>query len=247
MKASKLTTIMIMNAHALDETDYSEEITDQTGATPCSGKSAGRPRAADKEARQLALLQTAGRLFLEKGYSNVSLEMIAREAHVAVRTIYVKFGGKLGLLKAVIGNGRAHFFEDMQSMETDKRPMQQVLSDFSLRFLELLSQPKSNQLYRMVVGESRTSPELAETFYEAGPKRTREELARYFDRPEIRAQLRSEFSSDVLAFHLLNCVLGDGMCSLLFPQDTGMPLEVRQARVKQGLELFLHGVQQRAM
>jgi len=247
MKASKLTTHIIMNAHALDETDCPEEITDQTGATPCSGKSAGRPRAADKEARQLALLQTAGRLFLEKGYSNVSLEMIAREAHVAVRTIYVKFGGKLGLLKAVIGNGRAHFFEDMQSMETDTRPMQQVLSDFSLRFLELLSQPKSNQLYRMVVGESRTSPELAETFYEAGPKRTRAELARYFDRPEIRAQLRSEFSSDVLAFHLLNCVLGDGMCSLLFPQDTGMPLEVRQTRVKQGLELFLHGVQQRAM
>ena len=247
MKVSKLTTNMIMNAHDLDETDCPEEIADQNGATPCGGKSAGRPRAADKEARHRALLQTAGRLFLDKGYSNVSLEMIAREAHVAVRTIYVKFGGKVGLLNAVIINRRAHFFEGMRSMETDTRPMEEVLTDFSLRFLELLSQPKSNQLYRMVVGESRTSPELAEAFYEAGPKQTRAELARYFDRPEVRDQLRSEFSSDVLAFHLLNCVLGDGMCSLLFPQESCLTPEVRQARVQQGLKLFLHGVQRQAM
>ena len=69
--------------------------------SPCFGKAAGRPRAADKEARHLALLHTAKRLFLEKGYSKVSLEMIAREAHVAVRTIYVKFGGKAGLLSLI--------------------------------------------------------------------------------------------------------------------------------------------------
>ncbi len=244
MKVSQFTTVTIMNAHDLNETDCPEEIANQNGAMPCSGKSAGRPRAADKEARHQALLQTAGRLFLDKGYSNVSLEMIAREAHVAVRTIYVKFGGKVGLLNAVIVNRRAHFFEGMRSMETDTRPMEEVLTDFSLRFLELLSQPKSNQLYRMVLGESRTSPELAEAFYEAGPKQTRKELARYFDRPDIRARLRSDFSSDVLAFHLLNCVLGDGMCSLLFPQESALTPEVRQARVQQGLKLFLHGVQQ---
>lgn len=243
MQASKLIPLTTMTAHDLDETDCPEEAANPTGAAPCTGKSAGRPRAADKEARHQALLQTAGRLFLDKGYGNVSLEMIAREAHVAVRTIYVKFGGKVGLLNAVIVNRRAHFFEGMQNMETDMRPMEQVLTDFALRFLELLSQPKSNQLYRMVVGESRTSPELAETFYEAGPKRTRAELARYFDRPDVRAQLRSEFSSDVLAFHLLNCVLGDSMCSLLFPHETALPLEIRQARVQQGLQLFLHGVQ----
>ena len=76
----------------------------------CCGKPAGRPRAADMEARMENLLHTAGCLFLEKGYGKVSLEMIAREAHVAVRTIYVKFGGKAGLfddhfqdLKRIIG------------------------------------------------------------------------------------------------------------------------------------------------
>src|SRR4051812_25167327 len=81
------------------------------------GKSAGRPRARDLEARMQNLVATAGQLFLSKGYGNVSLEMIAREAHVAVRTIYVKFGGKAGLFNAVIVANRSRFFSDMSQIE----------------------------------------------------------------------------------------------------------------------------------
>src|SRR5476649_342280 len=97
---------------------------------PGCGKSAGRPRAADKEARLQNLLDTAAHLFLEKGYGKVSLEMIAREAHVAVRTIYVKFGGKAGLLNAVIAEGRARFFGGVFNMGTDMRPIEDILTDF---------------------------------------------------------------------------------------------------------------------
>jgi TetR/AcrR family transcriptional repressor of mexJK operon len=68
----------------------------------CLRKSAGRPKAADVEARTQDLLQVAARLFLKNGYTKTSLESIARAAHVAVRTIYVKFGGKAGLLDAVL-------------------------------------------------------------------------------------------------------------------------------------------------
>ncbi|MEG1117818.1 MAG: helix-turn-helix domain-containing protein, partial [Janthinobacterium sp.] len=84
----------------------------------CCGKPAGRPRAADMEARMDNLLHTAGCLFLEKGYGKVSLEMIAREAHVAVRTIYVKFGGKSGLFNAVVELRRAAYFSTMPALET---------------------------------------------------------------------------------------------------------------------------------
>src|SRR5471032_3513159 len=127
------------NAAALDDPDCPEDAANDSPDSPCYGKAAGRPRAADKEARLQALLHTAASLFLEKGYSKVSLEMIAREAHVAVRTIYVKFGGKAGLLSAVITNGRAHFFAGMKDMEADPRPFRQVMDDFAVRFVELLS------------------------------------------------------------------------------------------------------------
>jgi len=210
--------------------------------SPCFGKVAGRPRAADKEARQQALLHTAAQLFLEKGYSKVSLEMIAREAHVAVRTIYVKFGGKAGLLNAVIENGRARFFSSMTDMASDPRPIREVLEDFAVRFLELVSIPSFGNLHRMVVAEARTTPELAQTFYQAGPKRTREQLTRFFDRPEVRAQMRPDVPRDMLAVHLTSCLLGDNMIRMLFPEEQAPTEAELRAQAIKGVDLFLHGV-----
>src|SRR5450830_1097704 len=187
--------------------------------SPCFGKAAGRPRAADKAARRAALLHTAAQLFLEKGYSKVSLEMIAREAHVAVRTIYVKFGGKVGLLEAIIADGRANFLAGVADMETDPRPMEDVLSDFALRFMELISMPTFTSLHRMVVAEAQSTPELAKAFFDAGPLRTREELGRFFARADVRAQLRADLRPELLPVFLLNCIMGDHMSRLLFPAE----------------------------
>jgi AcrR family transcriptional regulator len=208
----------------------------------CVGKVAGRPRAADKEARLEALMHTAAALFLAKGYGKVSLEMIAREAHVAVRTIYVKFGGKAGLLTAIIAKGRARFFAGMPDMDTDTRPMEEILTDFSLRFLHLVSVPSFVSLHRMVIAEAKATPDLAIAFNQAGPKQTREMLSRFFARPEIRAQLRSEVALEALPVHLLNCVLGDQLTRLLFEPDHAPTDAEIEARVAQGLDLFLHGV-----
>lgn len=209
---------------------------------PCWGKSAGRPRAADKEARLQNLLMTAAGLFLEKGYGKVSLEMIAREAHVAVRTIYVKFGGKAGLLNAVIAEGRARFFEGMLNLETDPRPIEEILTDFSTRFLELVSLPSFVSLHRMVIAEASTTPELAQTFYQAGPKLTREELSRLFNRPDIRAQMRTEVSTETLAIHLINCLLGDQTTRILFGHDLVRTEEQTRVHVQEAIALFLNGV-----
>lgn len=63
---------------------------------------AGRPKAAELAQRNTVLLDTAFALFETHGFHGVSLAAIAEQAHVAVRTIYTVFGGKLGLLRALI-------------------------------------------------------------------------------------------------------------------------------------------------
>src|SRR4051812_4117311 len=103
----------------------------------CVGKTAGRPKASEVEARNQNLINVAAHLFLKKGYSNVSLELIAREARVAVRTIYVKFGGKAGLFSAVLLANRNRYFSDISQMENDERSVRDVLGEFGARFLEL--------------------------------------------------------------------------------------------------------------
>ncbi len=203
-------------------------------------KSAGRPRAADLEARNENLIFTAGQLFLKHGYGKVSLEMIAREAHVAVRTIYVKFGGKAGLFKAVLIANRDTFMSP-QEMEADPRPFRDVIGEFSRHFLDMVCAPDAVEVQRMVIAEARTDPEVATSFYEAGPRQSREVLARYFSRPDVRSQLRDELAVDLLPSYLLNCVVGDGFARFLFNAGD-QANEALARRLPERLELFFASV-----
>lgn len=203
-------------------------------------KAAGRPRAADLEARNKNLIEKAGRLFLELGYSKVSLELIAREAHVAVRTIYVKFGGKAGLFKEVLIANRDRFISPHE-METDQRPMKEVIAEFSEHFLALITAPEALAVQRMVIAEAKSNPELAHSFYDAGPRQSREMLAVYFARPDIRAQLREDLTMELLPGYLINCVMGDPFSRFLF-DPAEQPRDDVMARLHQRLALFYQSV-----
>lgn len=210
----------------------------------CCGKPAGRPRTADMEARAENLLHTAGCLFLDKGYGKVSLEMIAREAHVAVRTIYVKFGGKSGLFNAVVEQKRAAYFSAMPALQTDMRPLPIILADFGLLFMQLITMPAAIRLNRMVIAEAASHPELAESFYKVGPGQTREMLSHFFSRPDIAPLFRDALTPELLSMHLLNCLLDDQMSRLLFLPKTQPDVAQLRKLVEIRLDLFLRATLQ---
>jgi TetR/AcrR family transcriptional repressor of mexJK operon len=219
--------------------DYIPGMTTELQHPPCV-KCAGRPRSSEREARLHELIHTAGVLFLKHGYRNVSLEMLAREAHVAVRTIYVKFGGKAGLLNAVLVANRERFF-NTHEMEQDQRPLKQIVSDFAAHFLDLVSMPAALSITRMVIADAPGNVELAQTFFDAGPKQTREMLMRFFARADIRAQLRDDVALELVPVHLLNCISGDHYAKLLFEQPAVPRAQVLR-ELEQRLDLFYRSV-----
>ncbi|WEF33081.1 TetR/AcrR family transcriptional regulator [Pseudoduganella chitinolytica] len=205
-------------------------------------RGAGRPRACDAEARTQELINSAGELFLEKGYAKVSLEMIARRARVAVRTIYVKFGGKSGLFREVLLSGRNAYFATMEDLGTNRRPIREVLIDFGVRIHHMLSSPTAIQLYRMVIAEAHRDPELAEAFFDAGPRQTREALHRFFIRPDVQSQFRADIPAEQLSIHLINCLMGDHLKRYLFNPHAASERE-DLLLVEQRVDLFLRGAQ----
>ncbi|MES2259475.1 MAG: TetR/AcrR family transcriptional regulator [Pseudomonadota bacterium] len=203
-------------------------------------KSTGRPRAVDLEERHKNLMATAGRLFLTKGYAKVSLELIAREAHVAVRTIYVKFGSKAGLFYEVL---IAHYerFIRPQQMDTDMRPFKVIIAEFGEQFLAMISTPETLEVQRLVIAEFKTSPDLTRQFNEAGPRKTRDMLARFFARPDIRLQLREELPMEIIPGYLINCVIGDIFSHFLF-DPTAQTNEEVLSSLRKRLDLFYYTV-----
>ena len=68
-----------------------------------------RPRRYDSSGRQEqarksreAVLQAAQREFLARGYARTTVATVARKAKVSVETIYKAFGGKPGLVRALV-------------------------------------------------------------------------------------------------------------------------------------------------
>jgi len=203
-------------------------------------KSAGRPKASDAEARLQDLVRTAGTMFLKFGYAKVSLEAIAREAHVAVRTIYVKFGGKAGLLSAALEQRRDRFFGSGE-MLADQRPLKEIVDDFAVRFMDLMASADVIAIQRVVMVEAADNPELAETFYEHGPRRTNNMLTEFFARQDIRDQLRIGVTPEQAARHLVGCVKGDLLRCVVFARE--IPSDEEKLRsLHQRLDLFYHGV-----
>jgi TetR/AcrR family transcriptional regulator, mexJK operon transcriptional repressor len=203
-----------------------------------TSRTAGRPRTADLEARQQDLVRVAGELFLEHGYGGTSLEMIAKAAHVAVRTIYVKFGGKAGLFNAVLKASRERFFPGTGgTIEDDPRPLREAVIEFGRRFSRLVNTPEARRLHRMVIAEAGSNQELAQTFYEASPKLTRDKLIRYFSRPDIAEQLRPGLDPAVVAVALVQACSGDALLGFLFEREP----EPESALLGR-LDLFFHAV-----
>lgn len=191
----------------------------------------GRPRASELEARSDMLVTAAAALFRKQGYGATSLHAIAREARVAVRTIYVKFGGKAGLLRAVIERSHQGYRSLLLECTSSQQPLARIVDDFSERFLQLVLSPDAVALQRTVIAEAQSHPELAHTFYQCGLALTRTLLAEFFSRPEIRSQLRQDAVPHLLPVHLINCIVGDH-----FQRFLAHPEQLRQAGDRQALE-----------
>lgn len=140
----------------------------------------GRPRKGESAIRRDQLLDHALRLFVERGYGNVSLETIAREARVSLRTIYRYFGGKADLFGAVIRHYSDLLVATLPLEQALAKPLEETLIVFGKHFLFRLSRPEIIRLRAQLIAEAHQFPELAAEFYEQGPQRTLDRLAKFF-------------------------------------------------------------------
>ena len=81
----------------------------------------GRPRGGDAAVRE-ALLDTARRLFLSRGYDGVGIREIAAAAASSPATIAYHFGDKLGLYRAMLETAIAPVADKLRTLEAAAAP-----------------------------------------------------------------------------------------------------------------------------
>ncbi|MEO0035007.1 MAG: hypothetical protein RLZZ501_1030 [Pseudomonadota bacterium] len=133
-------------------------------------------RCARSAAKRDAILDAACAVFLEQGYAAASMDAVAARAGVSKATIYAHFTDKDDLFGAVI-RVRCERNRTFAAIgpALDARA---TLTMVGRRLLELLLQPDTLAVYRLVTAEAPRQPELARAFYESGPGTGKAEIAR---------------------------------------------------------------------
>jgi len=110
-------------------------------------------RRSQAAATRAAILDAALRLFAERGYAKTSMTAIAAESGVAVKTVYLVFASKRGLLLAL---WHLLLRGDEEPVPVGERPW----------FLEVVNEPDPERLLHLNARNSRVVKERAGTLLE---------------------------------------------------------------------------------
>ncbi|MDP3331126.1 MAG: TetR/AcrR family transcriptional regulator [Methylococcaceae bacterium] len=196
----------------------------------------GRPSKGKEQLSRDRLLDAALQLFLEHGYGDLSMETIARDARVSLRTIYNEFGGKAGLFGALIRRCSDQFIGSL----SDDFPLEEALVVFGRQFLYRITRPDVLRMRAILIGESPRFPDLATQFYEQGPRRTLNHLRQFFSRQQQAGRI-AVIDPDFLADQFISALRGERIQRLqlgLEPTPDEAEIDVW---VRRTIGLFLQG------
>jgi AcrR family transcriptional regulator len=105
------------------------------------------------------ILEAALRVFADRGLAGARMDDIAAEAGISKGTLYLYFSGKDELFREAIREKLARLLEGLASAAPPGEPVQR-LERFIRAYFGHLDRPQFANLYRLILAELRTCPEL---------------------------------------------------------------------------------------
>lgn len=185
--------------------------------------------------KECQILSAARAQFLEQGFSDTSMDAIARRAGVSKATLYAYFPSKEALFSHLIQVECREKAIQLPSPDLDAgvRPALHALcSHFVRHFLT----KEATAFFQTVSGERWRFPDLCKLYFKSGRKIVVDFVAAYLEEAKARGLLAFE-DADIAADQLLNLVLSD------MPLRVALGLELRDQQeaeriMEAGLAVF---------
>jgi AcrR family transcriptional regulator len=139
----------------------------------------GRPPRGLQGKVEERILDAAGHVFLERGFSGASVDEIAEVASAGKPTIYARFPGKQALFTAVIER-LVRRNTSLEATSSAPGSLEQRLDELAAGILSKVLTPETIGLIRVAVAEARRFPDLATSVSCMGRQRPTEALTRVF-------------------------------------------------------------------
>jgi TetR/AcrR family transcriptional regulator, mexJK operon transcriptional repressor len=152
-------------------------------------QAAGRRGRSKSDAKRRAILRGAKAVFLASGFEGANMDEVAARADVSKMTVYRHFGSKEDLFAGVITElGNMIVARDLERIFAD-RP-EEALRRYARKMIDIVFEPDTIELHRIVVAECRRFPKLGRFFYASGPQVCIDVLARYLKRNRTNPRFR---------------------------------------------------------
>lgn len=153
---------------------------------------------------QQEVVEAARLLFLTNGYGQTTVSAIAEAAGVSVETIYKAFGGKPGLVRALVSKGlegagpvpAEQRSDEMQAAERDPRA---VIRNWTRLATDVT--PRTAPIVLLIRAAAGTDPEMADLLQEVDESRLRrmgENARTLYERGDLRQRITLEEARDIL-------------------------------------------------
>jgi AcrR family transcriptional regulator len=164
--------------------------------------SRGRQRRA-REVRD-AVVDTAQRLFIRDGYAAITIAAIASAAGVSVETIYKAFGGKPGLVQAIVEHGLAGEgpvpaelrSDRIRQTESDPRKILLAWGQFTMELA-----PRVAPILRLARDAAATDPEMAAVLQDINHQRLERMTVNargLYEAGHLRSNMSIQHAADIL-------------------------------------------------
>jgi len=187
------------------------------------------------------MLDAATELFLEKGFGCTSLSDILERSKGSRSTLYEQFGNKEGLLRAIVAEKTAEVW-DLFADEPDPCSFcEDGLVALGQAFVHAALAPDAMAVFRILVAEGHRVPDIAEFFFDTGPRALKARLAERFRAalPHPETAIHAESFAQIY----MGAVMGDLYVRLALGIETVPPTEERiAAHVRAAVKVFLDGV-----
>ena len=186
------------------------------------------------------ILMTASRVFIEHGYENASMDLVAKEAGTARRTLYNQFpDGKEELFRAVVERMWRAFpamdigddAEALADPEVGLRRIGQAVSSF-------WGPPLAVAFLRMVIADGRRFPDLIKSFFEMGKTPAVTSVRNYIGEMARRGLLRID-NIDLASKQFLGLIDEAVLWVRLMGDDRALTAGEIEEIIESGVAMFL--------
>jgi len=211
-------------------------------SAPVAAKRGGRPTRREAEECLKRILAIAQRHFLTRGYTETSLDAIAREAGVAKKTLYHHFGSKAGLFGEIVAHCRNSRIAELNGIMLASEEPAHVLKQVALHLLDFLTRPERVKLHKLVVLEVSRFPKLVRAvMYDRRGALAGMEPIRCWFRDAVAAGKLEITDPDLAADQFVHLVLG-GIRDRIILGVVHRPDAAQRERIAdQAVKIFLAG------